>query len=62
MSLKQKNCDLSERSSVMSDDEQTPLEIVVPDQRDIRAQNKDFHGDGNTKNKNKVGVDNLAVL
>ena len=46
----------------MNDDEQTPLEIVVPDQRDIRAQNKDFYGDGNTKDKNKVGADNLAVL
>lgn len=42
--------DLSEQLSVtrpygMSDDEQTPLEIVVPEQRDMEAQIRNLSGD-----------------
>ena len=42
--------DLSEPPSVtrpygMSDDEQTPLEIIVPEQRDMEAQIRNLSGD-----------------
>lgn len=37
--------DLSEQLSVMSDGEQTPLEIVVPEQRDMEAQIRNLSGD-----------------
>ena len=40
--------DLSEQLSVMSDGEQTPLEIVVPEQRDMEAQIRNLSGDRNS--------------
>lgn len=39
--------DLPEQLSVMSDGEQTPLEIVVPEQRDMEAQIRNLSGDRN---------------